>query len=582
MDDAPVLGDAAQAPPDRRDSRAALDTTGEAAMQSTLGPQPPGPRVGRFEYKWVALAVVLCGTIMTILDATVVNVALPTLQSTFHSGSYNDISWVVTGYLLAQGAVIPVTGWITDRFGTKRVYLLTLFLFTLASALCGLAWNLPALIVFRVLQGIGGGMIMPIGMTIILRAVGPSQMGRVMGIFGVPMLLAPAVGPVLGGWLVQDFTWRLIFYVNLPVGVIALVAAYRLLRDTPFSHTMKLDWIGFLLGTPAVIAVMYAVDRSTALGWTSPTVLTLLIVAAALFLAFLYRQRTAEEPLLHLELFRDSTFSWSIVLGFVLVTALFGVMLLLPLYLQEVHGYDALHTGLMLMPQAATAALFMPVGGFLTDRIGPKPTVTFGLCVLLVAGVLLAQLHVDSPVALVIAALALRGMAMGFAMMPGMSAGLARIPPHLTSRASSITNTAQRVGSSIGIAILVTVLSAQVGTAAAQASCNPSPQVLASPVLHRIVGAPPSAQLSADQVCSALRTRAAGSSQQETSQTAPPKTGDPQVDAFVRSFGDDTLTIAFDRAFAFTAIVAALGFIPAFFLRKPEAAGRTAGAVEAI
>src|SRR5579884_1013186 len=502
------------------------------------------PRSTRFDYKWVALAVVLCGSIMTLLDATVVNVALPTMQSTFNSSSYNDISWVVSAYLLAQGAVIPVTGWITDRFGTKRVYLITLFLFTLASALCGFAWSLPALIVFRILQGIGGGMIMPIGMTIILRAVGPSQMGRVMGIFGVPMLLAPAIGPVLGGWLVQDFTWRLIFYINLPVGILALVAAYRYLRETPFSHTMKLDWIGFLLGTPAVVTLMYAVDRSSTLGWSSPLVVSLLLTAAVLFTLFVVRQRTAAEPLLHLELFRDRTFSWSIVLGFVIVTAMFGVMLLLPLYLQEVHGYDALHTGLLLMPQAATAAVFMPLGGYLTDRIGPRPVVMFGLVVLVAGGLLLAQLQVNSPTVLVVAALALRGMAMGFAMMPGMSAGLARVPAHLTSRASSITNTAQRVGSSIGIAILVTVLSAQVSTGAAQAACDPSPQVLASPVLHRIAGVAATAQLDA-------------------------------VDSFVKSFGDDTLTIAFDRTFAFTVIVSALGLIPALFLRKPPAGARS-------
>jgi EmrB/QacA subfamily drug resistance transporter len=578
VDDAPVLRNRAPAPPDDTVTRAQLDAAGAAALQSTVGPQPqpqPHPRTGRFDYKWVALAVVLCGTVMSILDATVVNVALPTLQSSFNSSSYNDISWVVTAYLLAQGAVIPVTGWITDRFGTKRVYLVTLFLFTLASALCGLAWNLPALIVFRVLQGVGGGMIMPIGMTIILRTVGPSQMGRVMGIFGVPMLLAPAIGPVLGGWLVQDFTWRLIFYVNLPVGVLALVAAYRLLRETPYSHTMKLDWIGFVIGTPAVVALMYGVDRSSELGWTSPLVLSMLVIAAVLFTAFVWRQRTAPEPLLHLELFHDRTFTFSIVLGFVLVTALFGAMLLLPLYLQEVHGYDALHTGLMLMPQAVTAAIFMPVGGFLTDRIGPRPVVSIGLVLLLIGGVLLAQIHVDSPVTLIIGALALRGVAMGFAMMPGMSAGLARIPPHLTSRASSITNTAQRVGSSIGIAILVTVLSAQIGTAAGQASCIPSPQALASPVLHRILGVAPAVQLDAAQVCGALRERVSAGGQNERGQAQPPRTGDPAVDALLRSFGDDALTIAFDRTFAFTAIVTAFGLIPAFFLRRPASRSTT-------
>jgi EmrB/QacA subfamily drug resistance transporter len=539
-------------------------------LHDTQTPAPPDTtRTTRFDYKWVALTVVLFGTIMTILDATVVNVALPTLQATFNSHSYNDISWVVTAYLLAQGAVIPVTGWITDRYGTKRVYLLTLVLFTLASALCGLAWNLPSLIIFRVLQGVGGGMIMPIGMTIILRAVGPSQMGRVMGIFGVPMLLGPAVGPVLGGWLVQDFTWRLIFYINLPIGVIGLVAAYRYLRETPYSHTMKLDWIGFLLGTPAVVALMYGVDRSTELGWTSPLVLSMLAIACVLFIGFLWRQRTASDPLLHLELFRDRTFTASVLLGFVLVTSLFGVMLLLPLYLQQVHGYDALHTGLLLVPQAATAAIFMPIGGFLTDRIGPRPVVLTGLGLLLVGGVLLAQIHVDSPTTLVIGALALRGMAMGFAMMPGMSAGLARIPPHLTSRASSITNTAQRVGSSIGIAVLVTVLAAQVRPAAAQASCNPSPAVLASPVMHRIVGVPPTVQLSADQVCNAVRAQAAASSQNQRGEALPPSTGDPAVDTFLKGFGDQALTIAFDRTFAFTVIVTVFGFIPALFLRRP-------------
>jgi EmrB/QacA subfamily drug resistance transporter len=548
MDDAPVLSGGAQ----------------------------PAPRTTRFDYKWVALTVVLFGTVMTILDSTVVNVALPTLQTEFNSKSYNDISWVVTAYLLAQGAVIPVTGWITDRFGTKRVYLITLVLFTAASALCGLAWNLPALIIFRILQGVGGGMIMPIGMTIILRAVGPSQMGRVMGIFGVPMLLGPAVGPVLGGWLVQDFTWRLIFYVNLPVGIIALIAAYRYLRETPYSHRMKLDGIGLLLGTPAVVALMYGVDRSTELGWTSPLVLSMLAIAVVLFAAFIVRQRTAEEPLLHLELFRDSTFTWSVVLGFVLVTALFGVMLLLPLYLQQVHGYDALHSGLILIPQALTAAIFMPLGGLLTDRIGPRPVVSVGLILLIVGGVLLAQIHTDSPTMLIIVALALRGMAMGFAMMPGMSAGLARIPAHLTSRASSITNTAQRVGSSIGIAILVTVLSGQIGAGAAQAACNPTPQVLASPALHRVLGVPTTVPLAATQVCDTLRPRVAASSQNQRSQAAPPSTGDPAVDTFVRGFGDDALTIAFDRTFAFTAIVSAFGLIPAFFLRRPPASARGA------
>src|SRR3984893_4177235 len=248
------------------------------------------PKSGRFDYKWIALAVVLLGTIMTILDATIVNIAIPTLQVDLKAGSYADIAWVITGYMLAQGAVIPMAGWASDRWGTKRLYLVTIALFTLASMACGVAQNLPELVVFRVLQGLGGGMLMPIGMTIIMRAVGPQNMGRVMGIFGIPMLLAPAVGPVLGGWFVQDFSWRLIFYVNVPIGLIAFASAWRFLTEAPKSHELRLDTFGLLTAPPAAVAVMYAVNQSVTMGWGSLLVGSLLAGAAVLITAFVLAQ----------------------------------------------------------------------------------------------------------------------------------------------------------------------------------------------------------------------------------------------------------------------------------------------------
>ena len=587
-------------------------------------------RAGRFDYKWVALAVVLCGTIMTILDSTIVNIAIPTLQTDLHAGSYNDIAWVVTGYLLAQGAVIPLTGWATDRWGTKRLYLLTMMLFTLASMACGIAQNLPELIVFRVIQGIGGGMLMPIGMTIILQAVGPENMGKVMGIFGVPMLLAPALGPVLGGWFVQDFTWRLIFYVNVPIGIVGFIAASRYLVETRRSHGLRLDAFALFTATPAVVSIMYAVDQSTTLGWTAPLVLTLLGSAAIFFSAFVLSQlrhrraatllmlpllvltiamairggvtsgwtsiealvmlgsalvaaldvylarRGAEEPLLHLELFRDGTFSWSMGLSFIIVTVMFGAMLLIPLYLQEIHGFDALQTGLILLPQAATAAFAMPVGGMLTDRIGPRPVVLTGMVMLAFGGVLLAQIHTDSPIMLVIGALMLRGFAMGFSMMPAMSAAMARVPRQLTSRASSITNSLQRIGSSIGIAVLVTILVAQFVPAAAQTSCNPPATVVSavSAATHR--------QVTAAQVCAQLQgTVAHASFQGSSSSPAAAGTGIPALDAFAKNYVDTVMSTSFDRVFAFTAILAGIGIIPALFLRRPERRARPSSALAA-
>jgi MFS family permease len=571
---------------------------------------------GRFDYKWIALGVVLLGTIMTILDATIVNIAIPTLQGDLKAGSYADISWVVTGYMLAQGAVIPMAGWASDRFGTKRLYLITIALFTLASMACGVAQNLPELVIFRVLQGLGGGMLMPIGMTIIMRAVGPQNMGRVMGIFGIPMLLAPAVGPVLGGWFVQDFSWRLIFYVNVPIGIIAFVSAWRFLTESNKSHKLRLDTFGLLTAPPAAVAIMYAVNESITLGWGSLLVVSLLVGAAVLLAAFvlsqLGRRRAATllmmplaagallvalrngvvdgwtaldtivmfvgaalalinlaignrgnpEPLLQLRLFRDSTFSWSMGLSFIIVTALFGGMLLLPLYLQEVHGYSPLETGLLLLPQAITAAVAMPLGGYLTDRIGPRPVVATGMVMLAGGGFLLAQIHPTSSNWLVVSALLLRGFAMGFSMMPSMAAAMARVPRQLSSSASSISNSLQRIGSSIGIAVLVTVLAAQFTTAIGQASCAPSQAVLTA-------ASSPGHELTTAEFCTTLQSQYAKLIQNGGQPSTTTKV--PGVVAqFGRTYASDALSTSFDRTFAFITILTLLGVIPALFLRRPE------------
>ena len=486
------------------------------------------------------------------------------LQHDLHAGSYTDIAWVVTGYLLAQGAVIPLTGWATDRWGTKRLYLITIVMFTVASMLCGVSQNLGELIFFRVIQGIGGGMLMPIGMTIILQAVGPQNMGKVMGIFGVPMLIAPAVGPVLGGYFVQDFSWRLIFYVNVPIGIVGFIAATRFLRETHRTAKLRLDVVGLLTGVPAVIALMYAVDRSTQLGWSSALVVTLLAASVLLMGVFIVRQLRFSAPLLQLSLFRDRTFSWAMVLSFVVVTAMFGTMLLLPLYLQEVHGYDAIETGLLLLPQAAVAAISMPLGGYLTDRIGPKWVVATGMILLTIGSVVLAQIHYNSSNWLVISALMLRGFAMGFAMMPTMSAAMARVPRRYTSRASSITNTLQRVSSSVGIAVLVTVLAGQFAGAAARPRARrrqrwwPQPRSLHQP------------QLTASQYCGHLRQAIAASSAQESPGSTQPSTGNAVLDAFNHQYAGNVFSDAFDRTFVLVAILSALGIIPAFFLKRPD------------
>jgi MFS family permease len=361
---------------------------------------------------------------------------------------------------------------------------------------------------------------------------------------------------------------------------------------------------------------MYAVDQSISLGWTSLLVISLLVGAAVLLTAFvlsqLGRRRAATllmlplaagaflvalrngfvdgwtaldtivmlaatvlalvnlaignrgnpEPLLQLRLFRDSTFSWSMGLSFIIVTALFGGMLLLPLYLQEVHGYSPLETGLLLLPQAITAAVAMPLGGYLTDRIGPRPVVATGMVMLAGGGFLLAQIHPTSSNWLVVSALLLRGFAMGFSMMPSMAAAMARVPHHLSSSASSISNSLQRIGSSIGIAVLVTVLAAQFTTAIGQASCAPSATVLSA-------ASTPGHQLTTAEFCTSLQGQYS-TLIQNGGQPSTTTTVAPVVAQFGRTYAADALSTSFDRTFAFITILTLLGVIPAMFLRKPE------------
>jgi predicted MFS family arabinose efflux permease len=321
-----------------------------------------------------------------------------------------------------------------------------------------------------------------------------------------------------------------------------------------------------------LLTLAMGVRGGLASGWTSIESLVMFGSAAVALIDLGLGRRGLEEPLLHLELFRDGTFSWSMGLSFIIVTVMFGAMLLIPLYLQEIHGFDALQTGLMLLPQAATAAVAMPVGGLLTDRIGPKPVVVSGMVLLALGGVLLAQIHTDSPIILVIGALLLRGFAMGFSMMPAMSAAMARIPRQYTSRASSITNSLQRIGSSVGIAVLVTILVAQFVPASKETACNPPASVVTA------VSAAKHTPITAAQICGQLQSGFGHVTFQGASPSAGGGTGIPALDAFAKTYADNVMSTAFDRVFAFTAILAALGIIPALFLRKPEKSAVPRGA----
>src|SRR4051812_20402933 len=438
-------------------------------------------------------SVVVLGTIMSILDTTIVNVAIETLGRELHA-SLSSIQWVSTGYLLALATVIPLTGWSMERFGGKRMWMLSVTLFLLGSTLCGLAWSTESLVVFRVLQGFGGGMILPIGQAILAQAAGPQRMGRVMSVIGVPTLLGPILGPVIGGLIVDHFSWRWIFFVNLPVGVVALALAARILPASRRDTRSPLDVVGLALLSPGLVLIVYGLSEFGTQGRLAWQVLVGLVGGALLVLAFVLHARRAH-ALIDISLFRDRAFSAASGTVFIFGVSLFGAMLILPLYYQVVRGESALAAGLLLAPQGIGAAMAMPIAGKLTDRLGAGRIVPFGVIVALLGTGAYTQLEADTPYSLLAIALCVRGAGLGMTMMPAMAAAYQTLSRAQVPRATTAINIIRTVGGSFGTAILSVVLERRIeanlpvvggslGALQGAAGGGPPPPRIADPLAH--------------------------------------------------------------------------------------------------
>ncbi|HEX7292719.1 MAG TPA: DHA2 family efflux MFS transporter permease subunit [Conexibacter sp.] len=405
--------------------------------------------------------VVVLGTIMSILDTTIVNIAINHLSEDFDA-PLPTIQWVATGYLLALATVIPLTGWAADRFGTKRLYMTSLVLFLAGSALSGMAWSAHSLIAFRVLQGLGGGMIMPAGMTILTQAAGPERVGRIMSVVGAPMLLGPILGPVLGGWLVDDVSWRWIFYVNVPIGAVALVLAARILQpDQPRPHH-KLDLLGLLLLSPGLAALVYGLaETGSHGGFDGAKSILPTLAGIALIAAFVRHALRADAPLIDVRLFRRRTPAVSGITMALFAAAFFGSMLLLPLYYQVARGESALDAGLLLIPQGVGAAIMMPIAGRIVDRTGAVRVVLPGLALVLAGFAVFTQVGADTPYALLGTASFVAGLGIGATMMPTMAAAYQTLGRQEVARATTAFNIVQRGMGALGVALMSVILANQ-------------------------------------------------------------------------------------------------------------------------
>ena len=414
------------------------------------------------EQKWKVLISVMFGIFMIILDSTIVNIAFPTLRSEF-GASLADAQWVLSIYVLSLGVTTPVSGFLADRFGIKRVYLLGLSLFVIGSFLCGLAPSLGTLIAARALQGFGGGIAQPLGPAQMYRAFRPEEQGRAFGIFGIALVVAPALGPILGGWLVDINLWRAIFFVNIPIGILGVFLGSRFLLDYQTGRKTIFDPLGFITAVVGFGAVLYAASIAETAGWTGALTLTafgvgLLVLAVHTWVEL----KVAKEPMASLRLFGNPVFLNASLVGYVATVALFGAEFLMPVYLQAFRGRTALETGFILLAVAATSAIATPLAGRLYDKIGPRMNLIVGFIILCVNTWQLSKIEGNTSISYIIFLLALRGLAVGLTLQTSFVAALSSIPLDHLPRGSSLLNSTRFVVQAVSVAALATIFASSV------------------------------------------------------------------------------------------------------------------------
>ena len=408
----------------------------------------------------IPLAVLIGGMFMSILDVSIVNVAIATIQSDF-GGSTADVAWVTTAYSLVLGVIVPASAWLGDRFGLDRVYMIALAGFAAGSALCGLAWSLNSLIAFRVIQAIPGGLLPVVTLTMVYRIVPRQKIGTAMGMYGLGIVFAPAIGPTLGGYLVEYMSWRLVFYINVPVGVLGLIAAAIALPKFTRAPTRPFDVWGFITVATGLVALLLAFSEGQSWGWSSYRVLILIVGGALLLALFVTIELEVEHPLLNLQVFHSAAYTTSLIIMGVMMTGMFATLFYIPLFLQSGQGYQALDTGLLLLPQALVMAVLMPISGRLYDKIGPRWLVVSGLLVAAFGSYGLAGINPDMTRTEIVSWMCIRAAGVGMAMMSVMTGGLAALHPQLTNSGSAINTVVQRVSAAIGLAALTAMATAQ-------------------------------------------------------------------------------------------------------------------------
>ncbi|HMN48400.1 MAG TPA: DHA2 family efflux MFS transporter permease subunit [Ignavibacteriaceae bacterium] len=412
-------------------------------------------------YKWWVLISVMIGTFMAVLDTTIVNVALSKMTAAFGT-SVDKIEWVLTAYLLIFAVVLPSSGWIADHLGYKKTYFFGMLLFTLGSLLCSLSWDENALIFFRVVQGAGAGFVMPVGMAIVTREFPPEQRGTALGFWGIASAASVSLGPLVGGYLIDTFSWHAIFDVNVPVGIVGLISILIIQREFKTEKTRNFDFIGFISMTIFLTSLLLALSDGNASwntgGWTSPFILSCFFISAISLIVFMVTELNVKHPIVDLTLFKNRNFASANLILFVFGIGFFGSTFLLPLYLQNSLGYTAFQAGLVFLPLGIVQAFVSPIAGRLTDKINPKLMIMIGVILLAWSLYAYGFFSLQTEKAAIQIPLIIRAAALGMIFVPLSTVALLTIPKQKIAQASGLFNTIRQIGGSFGVALLGSLL----------------------------------------------------------------------------------------------------------------------------
>jgi DHA2 family multidrug resistance protein len=514
-------------------------------------------------YKWWVLANIMIGTFIAVLDATIVNVGLPKIMATF-GASVDKIEWILTAYLLIFGIMLPASGWVADHLGYKRTYFASILIFTLGSLLCGLSWNEDVLIASRIIQGFGAGFMMPVGMAIVLREFPYKQRGLALGFWGIAAAASVSFGPLIGGYLIDNFSWNSIFYVNVPIGIFGLFATMIIQREYKTEKVRSFDFVGFLSMTVFLTFLLLALSEGNAAwntgGWTSGFILTCFSFAIIGLVVFLIVDLSIEHPFVELRVFKDPNFSVCNAALFIFGFSMFGSTFLLPLFLQNTLGFTALQAGAVFLPVGIIQGIMSPISGMMADKLNPKVPIILGIMFMSSGMYLNSFLSLFSMHSQIMLPLYLRGLGMGLLFTPLGTVALSGISREKIAQASGLFNVIRQIGGSFGVAIFGALLTRRTiyHTALYSQAVNQNSSIFQN-ILHRVT-----------QFSQYTNGASLGMS---TAQAKALIASHMAQQAFTQAVNDD---------FFAAAVVSIVAVVPIFFLRTVKKPGAPKEAVHAM